>query len=85
MLAMSNRFNQALASDGEVIRASAIRQLACSSVLAAVAGLVIFTTLLHNPVQSAPSAQANAPFRHSVPIMTTAVMHVPSVMLATAQ
>jgi hypothetical protein len=85
MLATSSRFSRALISDGELIRASAARQLACSSIFAAVAALVIFTALVHHPVHFQGSAQPVAGVRHEAPIMTTAVMRVPSVMLATAQ
>ena len=85
MLATLNRFSRAFASDGEMMRASAARQLACSSIFAAVAGLVVFGALAHHPVQSQVSVQPAGSFRHPAPIVTTAIMRVPSVMLATAQ
>lgn len=85
MLATPTLFSRALVSDRELIRASAARQLACSSIFAAVAALVIFTALVHNSAQPPVNAQPVTSARHSAPIMTTAVMRAPSVMLATAQ
>ncbi len=85
MLATLNLFRRAFTSDGEMMRASAARQLACSSALTAIAALVIYGALAHHPTAPQTVAVQTATFRHALPIMTTATVRSPSVMLATAQ
>jgi hypothetical protein len=85
MLATLNLFRRALTSDGEMMRDSAARQFACSSALAAIAALVVYGALSHHSIATQSVGVQTASLRHAMPIMTTAAVRSPSVMLATAQ
>ena len=85
MLATLNLFRRALTSDGEMMRSSAARQLTCSSALTAIAALVVYGALAHHTMAPQTVGMQNANLHHAMPIMTTANVRAPSVMLATAE